>query len=73
MDAMDLSSPSAVENLKYTRYLLPGEPTRSDLYRVMEYPAAISPQMPPNPNLPANDNQIKGIRQWITEGATTSE
>ena len=69
---MDLTSAAAVEDLKYTRYLLPGDPSRSDLYRVMEYPAAIEPQMPPNPNLPANSNQINGIKTWILEGADTT-
>jgi len=47
------------------------DPDRSPLYRIVTEiePFGIE-TMPPFPRTPLTDNQINGIRKWITEGAS---
>ena len=46
--------------------VVPGEPENSTLVHRIE--GTIGPRMPPT-GTPLNQNQINGIRTWITEGA----
>jgi hypothetical protein len=50
--------------------VFPGEPENSKLVWIIEGRAGFPP-MPPigSPYLPLTENQIKGVRTWISEGA----
>jgi hypothetical protein len=50
------------------RPVLPGDPENSVLVWRIEGRAGTGPRMPLN-RMPLNDNQIRGMRTWIQEGA----
>jgi hypothetical protein len=71
LSVLNLSSASAVEQIKFTLLLIPNDPDNSKLYNVLLRPAVVVSPMPPEPRLPATENQRNGIYTWIMEGATT--
>jgi hypothetical protein len=74
-DVIDLSTPEKVRDEYYVS-IFPGEPDLSSLYLSMQYPDRddlFLLQMPPAPDPPATANEQNGIKQWILEGAKTTE
>ncbi len=66
--SMFLFSLSSYEDVVASNTLVhPGDTVGSEL--ILCITGKVSPKMPPSDQPQLNDNQIKGIRQWILEGA----
>ncbi len=52
--------------------VFPGDPEVSKLVWAIEGTGGVEPMPPPGPIAPLTENQVKGIRTWIQEGARVS-
>jgi hypothetical protein len=62
-------APSLTTYADVYRYVKPGEPMKSTLYKVINKHPNRFNKMPPKPNAPLNNTQLDLISLWILQGA----
>ena len=62
-------APSLMSYDDVFRYVKPGEPMKSTLYKVINKHPNRFNRMPPKPNSPLNNSQLDLISLWILQGA----